>query len=108
MALRFHLPWGFLFTALAYAALGAGAAWLHTVDYDGHLHAQVTLHAVGGALLGTLAWIFSERVAYAGNLNTKPFLRLTIGGMLASYAAAWVAAPYTELTAGAQSFVTPV
>src|SRR5262249_34220220 len=108
MAFRLHLPWGFVFTAVGYAMLAAGTAWLHAVDYDGHLHAQVTLHAAGGAILGALGWMFSERIAYAANLNTKPLLRLGIAGMLACYAAAWVASPYIEFTAGAQSLVSPV
>jgi hypothetical protein len=108
MALRLHLPWGLLFTVLGYAGLAAGAAWLLSVDYDGHLHLQVILQALGGAILGALGWASSERVAYAANLNTKPLLRLTVGGMLASYAAAWVTSPYTELTAGSQSLVSPV
>src|SRR5690242_19335218 len=106
MALRLHLPWGLLFTVLGFAGLAAGAAWLLSVDYDGHLYLQVILQAVGGAILGALGWASSERVAYAANLNTKPLLRLTIGGMLASYAAAWVTSPYTELTAGSQSLVS--
>ena len=107
MALRIHLPWGWLLTALGYAVLAAGAAWLHSVDYDGHLYTQLALHAVGGLILGSLAWAFSERVAYAANLNTKPALRLILAGVLASYAAAWVASPYTEFTAGAHSVVAP-
>lgn len=108
MALRFHLPWGLLFTALCYSALGASAAWFLAVDYDGHLYRQLTLHALGGAILGALAWAFSERVAYAANLNTKPAVRLLVAGVLASCAAAWVAAPYIEFTAGASSLVAPV
>src|SRR5690242_20417299 len=108
MALRFHLPWGFLLTALGYGVLSAGAAWLLVVDYDGHLYRQLTLHAMGGALLGTLAWAFSERVAYAANLNTNPAVRLLLAGLLACGAAAWVAAPYTEFMAGTSSLVAPI
>jgi hypothetical protein len=107
MALRFHLPWGFLLTALGYSVLSAGTAWLLAVDYDGHLYRQLTLHAMGGAILGTLAWAFSERVAYAANLNTNPAVRLLLAGLLACAAAAWVAAPYTEFTAGTPSLVAP-
>src|SRR6185436_6879999 len=40
-------------------------------------------------------------------LNTKPALRLILAGVLAAYAAAWVASPYTEFTAGAHSVVAP-
>ena len=108
MALRIHLSWGPPLTVLAYGALAAGAAWLHAVDYDGHLYAQLLLHAVGGLLLGGLAWAFSERVAYAANLNTKPVLRLAVAGVLASYAGAWVASPYTEFTAGARTTLAPL
>jgi len=108
MALRIHLPWGALLTALGFGAIAAGAAWLHAVDDVGHLYGQLALHAVGGMILGTAAWAFSERVAYAANLNTKPMLRLTLAGIVASYAGAWVASPHTELTAGAPSVVAPV
>ena len=108
MALRIHLPWGALLTALGFGAIAAGAAWLHAVDDVGHLYRQLALHAVGGMILGTAAWAFSERVAYAANLNTKPMLRLTLAGIVASYAGAWVASPHTEFTAGAPSVVAPV
>jgi hypothetical protein len=108
MALRIHLPWGALLTALGFGAIAAGAAWLHAVDDIGHLYRQLALHAVGGMILGTAAWAFSERVAYAANLNTKPMLRLTLAGIVASYAGAWVASPHTEFTAGAPSVVAPV
>ena len=107
MALRIHLPWEALFTALGFGALAAGAAWLHAVDDVGHLYTQLALHAVGGMILGTAAWAFSERVAYAANLNTKPMLRLTLAGVVASYAGAWVASLHTEFTAGAPSVVAP-
>jgi hypothetical protein len=108
MAIRLHLPWGLLFTALGYGALAAGLAWLQAVDYDGHLYRQLALHAIGGAILGALGWAFSERVAYAANLNTKPVLRLAVAGMLSSYAAGWVVSPYTEFTGGVHSAAVPI
>jgi hypothetical protein len=108
MALRFHLPWAGMFTALGYSTLAAGAAWLHAVDYVGHLYLQIGLNATGGLILGAAAWAFNERVADAANLHTKPILRLTLAGVAASYAGAWVASPYIELTAGTQSVIAPL
>lgn len=100
MALRVHLPLGWLLTALTYAALAAGMGWLRAVDYDGHLLTQLALDAAGGLLLGGLAWTFSERVAEAANLHTRPALRLGLAGLIGIYAGAWVAAPCTEFVAG--------
>src|SRR5690242_6807566 len=108
MSLRFHLLWTGMLTALGFGALAAGAAWLHAVDYVGHLYVQLALNATGGLILGGAAWAFNERVADAANLHTKPVLRLTLAGVLASYAAAWVASPYSELTAGTQSVIAPL
>jgi hypothetical protein len=100
MALRIHLPWGWLLTALTYAGLAAGMGWVRAVDYDGHLVTQLALDAAGGLLLGGLAWTFSERVAEAANLHTRPALRLSLAGLIGTYAGVWVAAPCTEFVAG--------
>ena len=100
MALRIHFPWGLLLTVAGFAALGAAFAFFLVTDFHGHLYRQCLLHAIGAGLLGVLAWMVSERIAHNANLNTSPFLRLTLPGAVASYLAADLVSPFTEFTAG--------
>jgi hypothetical protein len=100
MALRIHFPWQFLLAVLGFAAAGAGAAYLITTDFHGQLYHQCAMQAAGAGVLGVCAWLVSERVSHAANLNTSPFLRLALAGVAAICIAATVVAPFTEFTAG--------
>ena len=100
MALRIHVPWALLLTVLAFATLGAGAAYFLAVDFHGQLYHQCATQAAGAGVLGACAWFISERVSYAANLNTSPFLRLAIAGVAAVCIAAVVVSPFAEFTAG--------
>jgi hypothetical protein len=100
MALRIHFPWQFLLTVLGFAAAGAGAAYFLAQDYHGQLYHQCAMQAAGAGVLGVCAWLVSERVSHAANLNTSPFLRLALAGVAAICIAATVVAPFTEFTAG--------
>jgi hypothetical protein len=100
MALRIHVPWALLLAVIGFAALGAGAAYLMAEDWLGQLYPQCAMAAAGAGLLGACGWFVSERVSYAANLNTSPFLRLTLPGVAAVWVAAEVVSPFTEFTAG--------
>jgi hypothetical protein len=106
MALRIHVPWGLLLTALSFGGLGAAAAYWLVTDFHGHLYRQCLLHAVGAGLLGALGWKVSERIAHTTNLNTSPFLRLALPGAVAVYLAAQLVSPFTEFTAGSAALWT--
>ena len=98
---RFHIPWGLLFAAFAFAAMGAAAALTLLTDFHGHLLVRVLLAAAGAALLGGAGWTFSERLANAVNLHTSPFLRLALPGVPAVYLATEAAGAFSELGVGA-------
>ena len=100
MALRIHFPWGLLLTVAGFAALGAAFAFFIVTDFHGQLYRQCVLHAIGAGLVGVLAWMMSERIAHSANLNTSPFLRLTLPGAAAIYLTAELVSPFTEFTAG--------
>jgi hypothetical protein len=106
MALRLHFPWQLLLTVLGFAALGAGVAYLLAQDFHGQLYHQCAMQAAGAGLLGACGWFFSERMSYAANLNTSPFLRLTLPGAAAVFVAAVVVSPFTEFTAGSAALWT--
>ncbi|PWT74419.1 MAG: hypothetical protein C5B46_04145, partial [Proteobacteria bacterium] len=101
MAFRFHFPWGWLLTVIGFAVFGALAGYLLLHDFHGHLYRECLALAGGGAVLGASGWLMSERVAYAGNLNTSPFLRLLLSGIGAAAVGTWVSAPFLELVMGA-------
>ena len=106
MALRIHVPWGLLLTVLGFATLGVGAAYFLAVDFHGQLYHQCAMQAAGAGVLGACAWFISERVSYAANLNTSPFLRLAMAGVAAICVAAEVVSPFTEFTAGSGALWT--
>ncbi len=97
---RINLPWGLLITAAGFALLSAGAAYLFALDFDGHFYRHCGIQAVGGAILGAGIWTFSERISYAANLNTSPFLRLLLPGLASAWLATISAGPFIEFAMG--------
>jgi hypothetical protein len=100
MAFRFRFPWGSLLTALGYAALAAGLACLLLTDFHGHLWLRALLNAAGAALLGLIAWRYSERLTDFVNLHTAPVLRLGASGGAGIWLATQWTSPFGEFAAG--------
>lgn len=55
MALRIHFPWGWLFTVVGFAALGAASGYLLLHDFHGHLYRQCLALGFAGAIWGRAA-----------------------------------------------------
>lgn len=107
MALRIRLPLGLLATVTGYGLAGAGAGVLLIPDFLGYAPRLALLCAIGGGLLGMMAWRLSERLADAVNLNTRPVQRLSLAGAAAILLATFLAGAFGQLAVGTTAVWVP-
>jgi hypothetical protein len=100
MGFRIGPSLGLLATVAGCAVAGAVASFALIPDFLGHGPQLALLCMIGASLLGMAAWWYSEHLADAVNLNTRPLARLLLASAAAILVATPVAGAFGELAVG--------